>query len=70
MDSPPPRDAPPTRSHLFTLRLWYEDACPSQRSLRMQVKYVLTGEMRYFHSWDPLTQYLTQKLDEVGQKEE
>jgi hypothetical protein len=52
-----------SRSHLFTLRVWYEQIDPERRELRLQVRHVLTGETRYFHDWQASSEYIQGKLD-------
>ncbi len=37
-----------TRTYLFVLRLWHEDAQPPQTGWRGSVTHVATGETRYF----------------------
>lgn len=56
-------DDPWSRSQLFTLRVWYEQIETDKREVRIQVKHVLSGEMRYFRKWTQMTDYLTSKLD-------
>jgi hypothetical protein len=53
---------PPTRSHLFTLRLWPEDVGDGRIEWRGQVKHVLTGETDYFRGWPALIAFLEQRL--------
>lgn len=40
---------PHPRTHLFTVRLWVEPLGDEQGE-RMQVRHVLSGETRYFHT--------------------
>jgi hypothetical protein len=45
---------PPSRSHLFTVRVWREDLGHSQTEWRGEVHEVLSGEVRYFRTWPAL----------------
>lgn len=54
---------PWSRSHLFTLRAWYEQVDSERREVRLQVRHVLTGETRYFHDWQASIEYMQGKLD-------
>ncbi len=51
-------DLQPHHSHLFTLRLWQEAWGAGQGEWRGQVRYVLSGEARYFREWSALIAYL------------
>ncbi len=46
------------RSHLFTLRVWQEDLGEGRAEWRGQIKYVLTGEMRYFRRCSELRAFM------------
>jgi hypothetical protein len=50
------------RSHLFTVRAWYEQIDPERREVRLQLRHVLTGETRYFHDWQAPIEYMEGKL--------
>lgn len=54
---------PQPRSQLFTVRLWRDTGQSSERAPYMQVKHVLSGETRSFSTWQPLIDYMTNKLD-------
>lgn len=54
---------PQPRSQLFTVRLWRDTRQSSERAPYMQVKHVLSGETRYFSNWQPLIDYMLNKLD-------
>lgn len=56
-------DDPWSRSQLFTVRVWVEEADADHCEVRMQVRHVLSGETRYFSAWPPLIVYLLSKLD-------
>ncbi|MEZ4863698.1 MAG: hypothetical protein R3C14_20420 [Caldilineaceae bacterium] len=66
MDNPEPRHRHP-QSHLFTVRLWIETLNQDQDEMRMQVKYVLSGETRYFRDGQLLLAYLLLKVRELEQ---
>ena len=63
MDPIPHPDDPWTQSHLFTIRLWYEQLDPEQREVRMQVRHVLSGETRFLRDWTAVTAYMMSKLE-------
>ena len=67
-------DEPWSRSHLFTVRVWYEETASGAQAIRAQVRHVLTGETRYFSDWQAVTGYLQCRLDArspmPGQQEE
>jgi hypothetical protein len=41
----------PSRSHLFTVRVWREDMGDGQWEWRGKVQHVVSGEVRYFGDW-------------------
>ncbi len=45
---------PPSRTHLFTVRVWLEDLGEGQTEWRGEVQYVVSGEIRYFRDWPAL----------------
>ena len=45
---------PPSRSHLFTLRVWREDLGQGQSEWRGEVHEVESREVRYFRDWSTL----------------
>ena len=51
-------------SHLFTLRVWYTEPTSDAQELRVQVKHVLTGEVRYFRDWSTIAAYILGKFDD------
>ncbi len=53
---------PPSRSHLFTLRVWREDLGHSQTEWRGEVHDVESGEVRYFREWSTLLTLLQEML--------
>jgi len=54
---------PQPHSQLFTVRLWRDPGQPGGRGPIMQVKHVLSGETRYFRAWQPLIDYMRNKVD-------
>ncbi len=50
--------APAATSHLFTVRLWYEDLGEGRHEWRGEVKDVASGQQRFFREWDSLLGYL------------
>ena len=60
-DTNPPQPQP--RSQLFTVRLWRDTEQTDECAPYMQVRHVLTGETRYYSTWPPLIDYMTNKLD-------
>ncbi len=54
---------PQPRSQLFTVRLWRDTGQSNERAPYMQVKHVLSGETRHFSAWQPLIDYMLNKLD-------
>jgi hypothetical protein len=61
------RSAPQPRSHLFTVRLWREEMGGGANEVRMQVRHVLSGEMRYFRDWSALVDYLQEVWRQIDQ---
>ena len=51
------------RPQVFILRIWYEAQEAGQREVRIQARYVVTGETRYFREWPALVVYLVGKLE-------
>ena len=45
-------------SHLFTVRLWWEDLGAGQVQWRGQVQHVLSREAHYFRDWPELETHL------------
>ena len=58
------------RSLLFTVRLWRDGEQADKRDPYMQVRHMLTGETRYFSAWQPLIDYLLNKLDSLQRPHE
>jgi hypothetical protein len=52
----------PSRSHLFTVRLWREDLGHSQSEWRGEVQEVESREVRYFRDWPMLLTLLQAML--------
>jgi hypothetical protein len=46
------------RTHLFMVRVWLEDLGDGKTEWRGQLKYVMSGEVRYFREWQTLLDYL------------
>ena len=61
-----PRSAQP-HSHLFTVRLWQEALGNDAYEVRMQVRHVLSGEIRYFREWLALVAYLRKIVHAANQ---
>jgi hypothetical protein len=61
-----PHEAPKEllRSHLFTVRLWQEKIGGNEYEVRMQVRHVLSGEVRYFRTWPELARFLLRTLQD------
>lgn len=53
------------RSHLFTLRIWFEGTDRSEQEMRIQVHHVLGGETRYIVDCASLMGFLQAKISEV-----
>lgn len=51
------RDRHP-HSHLFTIRLWQEVLREGRTEWRGQIKYVISGQTRYFRTWSDLLAHL------------
>jgi hypothetical protein len=54
----------PSRSYLFTLRLWREDLGHSQSEWRGEVHEVESREVRYFRDWSALLTLVQAMLPE------
>lgn len=52
-----------SHSHLFTLRIWAETMGGDQEEWRGKLKYVPSGESRYFREWEMLIELLKDHLD-------
>jgi hypothetical protein len=52
----------PSRSHLFTVRVWREDLGHSQSEWRGEVQEVESREVRYFRDWPMLLTLLQAML--------
>jgi len=50
------------RSHLFTVRLWSEALGDGQAEWRGEVRYVASGETRYFRNWPALSAIFLEML--------
>ncbi len=57
---------PPSRSHLFTARVWLEDLGEGQTEWRGEVHEVVSGEVRYFREWSTLVALLQAMLPQQG----
>jgi hypothetical protein len=57
---------PPSRTHLFTVRVWREDLGEGQTEWRGEVQEVVSGEMRYFRDWQTLLALLQAMLPKQG----
>jgi hypothetical protein len=56
----------PSRSHLFTVRVWREDLGHSQSEWRGEVQEVESREVRYFRDWQTLPALLQAMLPKQG----
>jgi hypothetical protein len=56
------------KTHLFTLRLWYEAWGDGRGEVRFQVKHVLSGETRYFRDGAALLAYLETLVRDAGSR--
>ena len=54
------------RTHLFLVRLWVEPFANDQCEVRMQVKYALGGESRYFREWKEVVAFMLAKVEKGG----
>lgn len=52
------------RSHLFTVRIWAEETGRGRVEWRGRVKYVMSGETRYFRQWSDLVEFMSRQLPE------
>jgi len=57
---------PPSRTHLFTVRVWREDLGEGQTEWRGEVQEVVSGEMRYFREWQTLPALVQAMLPKQG----
>ncbi len=55
--------APPSRSQLFTVRLWRENLGDGRSEWRGQVQHALSRETRYFRDWPTLVAFLVEQLE-------
>jgi hypothetical protein len=51
-------DPLPNRSHLFVLRIWFEDLGKGKSDWRGKIQYIDNGEMKYFRDWPTLQAFL------------
>jgi len=56
------RSLPSPNTHLFTVRVWREELGAGRVEWRGKVQYLLTGEARYFRSWQQLIDQLIANL--------
>ncbi len=52
----------PSRSQLFTVRLWVEDLGDGRKEWRGKVLHALSGDARYFRDWPSLLAFLNNWL--------
>jgi hypothetical protein len=57
-----PPDQPHPRTHLFTMRVWFEPFGCDQGELRLRVTHVLSGETRSFRTWPDVLDFLLDKV--------
>jgi hypothetical protein len=48
------KPSPIAASHLFTVRVWYEDLGEGRSEWRGEVRDVASGQQRYFRDWQGL----------------
>jgi hypothetical protein len=60
------RSRQPHPSHLFTVRLWLEEAGGGQFEWRGKAQHVLNGEAIYFREWSSLSKFLLGCLTKPG----
>ena len=53
------------RSHLFTVRVWKEEAT-DRSEYRGSVRDVVTGSLRGFRDWSDLVAFMIEQVDEDG----
>jgi hypothetical protein len=53
---------PPKITHMFTIRMWAEVLDRECAEWRGQVRYVTSGETRYFRDWPALVAFLREVL--------
>lgn len=53
-----------SRSHLFTVRLWYEHLGDGEREWRGKVEHIPSRETRYFCTWETLIAFLLELLSQ------
>jgi hypothetical protein len=63
-------DHPASESHLFTIRLWWEDLGRGQTDWRGKVQHVNSGEARYFRDWHILEAFLEELIHKTLPKED
>ncbi len=56
----------PSRTHLFTVRVWLEDLGQGQTEWRGEVQHVISGEARYFRELPMLVALLQAMLPKSG----
>lgn len=50
------------RTHLFNVRLWNEPVTPDRAEVRGRVQHVLSGDVRYFRTWQEFTSFVDAAL--------
>jgi hypothetical protein len=60
---------PRVREQLFILRLWREVLNGGRAEWRGEVRYVASGEVRYFRKWSALIQFIVAMLPNVKRNE-
>ena len=64
-----PPDQPHPSTHLFTVRLWVERFGADQHEVRIQVRYILSGETRYFRAWSDVVAFLLAKVYTIDEED-
>ena len=55
-------------THLFTVRIWYEQTDDERSEVRGRVKHITSGEWRHFRSWNDLRTFLDTHSDKPQTK--
>ena len=59
------RPQEPSRSHLFTVRVWKEEVGKGQFEWRGKVQLLNSGDVRYFREWAALGPLLITMISEL-----
>jgi hypothetical protein len=56
---------PQERSYLFTVRVWQDGIAGGKKEWRGQVRFVPSGDTRYFREWSTLMAFIESMLSEI-----